>query len=405
MSESLNLNAADMQAILSSLLRSRLTGQGQAQYLFADTRLLDAQTPMIAETFGADAPILEETAHALATMLSLTPDAAAEIVAQPTLGAWAQAALETWRPASRELTFMTSGSTGKPVACRQSLGLLQQEILAQADIFTGRRRIVSLVPRHHIYGFLFSILLPKALSAAVAELAPLPSVSLAGSLRPGDLVVAFPLFWKAQARLGAPLPAGIAGVTSTGPCPADTILALLDQGLERMTEVYGSSETGGIGFRHHPAHAYTLLPFWRRHPDHPASMLLRVMPHAGTTWACALPDQVSWDDDRTFRPIKRMDKAVQVAGINVYPDKAAEAIRSHPLVSACTVRLMRPDEGDRLKAFVVPVPGADAESLRRQLKAWLSGKLTPAEIPRSMVFGPELPVNELGKLSDWEIDG
>ncbi len=65
------------------------------------------------------------------------------------------------------LTFFTSGSTGNPVPATSNFTDLVQEIHALTDIFPARKRIISFVPRHHIYGFLFSILLPKALNIPV----------------------------------------------------------------------------------------------------------------------------------------------------------------------------------------------------------------------------------------------
>jgi acyl-CoA synthetase (AMP-forming)/AMP-acid ligase II len=49
---------------------------------------------------------------------------------------------------------------------------------------------------------------------------------------------------------------------------------------------------------------------------------------------------------------------VQVAGVNVWPQRVAEALRAHPDVLDAVVRPMRADEGERLKAFVVPRPDA-----------------------------------------------
>jgi len=400
----LDLKADDMQTILASLVRSRLLAQNKAHYLFAGSRELNAQTPMLPEDLGMQADELLHVATDFVSMFDLSPTTASALVSLPTMKSWAQEALSRWDNSAKTIVFATSGSTGIPTTCRQLFALLKQEIQAQARIFHGCSRILTLVPRHHIYGFLFAALLPKALDIPVLDLPPVPSASMQTALAPGDLVVAFPLFWKSLAQLDGCIPAGIRGVTSTGPCPPEIIHALLTKGLAQMTEVYGSSETGGLGTRNHPDEAYTLLPFWQPHPEQEngTTQVTRLLPEGNMSSPYDMPDLVHWETARTFRPIKRKDKAVQVAGVNVYPEKIAALIRTYPLVRTCTVRLMRPDEGTRIKAFIVPTTKNWSAHTRRAFRAWLADNLTPAEMPKGLTFGDALPVNTMGKIADWD---
>jgi acyl-coenzyme A synthetase/AMP-(fatty) acid ligase len=81
-----------------------------------------------------------------------------------------------------------------------------------------------------------------------------------------------------------------------------------------------------------------------------------------------------------------------------------EVLRAHPQVADAAVRLMRPDEGRRLKAFVVPRPDASPPAaLRGALERWLDQRLETAARPRSLTFGSELPRNPLGKAADWDL--
>jgi len=404
MTADLELTVSDLQAILASLVRGALLQANKPHFLFADSASLDERTPMQPGITGLEDVRLQQVAGSFTQLLGVAPDFVQELLPLPTLGAWAEAALPKWRDTPKELVFLTSGSTGEPTACRQAFALLQQEIRAQADIFGGHARIVSMVPRHHIYGFLFCVLLPKVLDVPVVEMPLVPSESQIEALHAADLVVAFPMFWKTVSTLSAAIPPGVNGVTSTGPCPAETIRALLNKGLHRMTEVYGSSETGGLGTRHHPDDAYTLLPYWRREADLPdgPTALVRALPDGETMGPVFAPDLLHWETERTFRPVKRQDRAVQVAGVNVYPQKVADCIRSHPNVRECAVRLMRPEEGQRLKAFIVLRQDADEAQVRRELRAWLVQRLLSAEMPKSLTFGRTLPSNSMGKDADWD---
>jgi 4-coumarate--CoA ligase (photoactive yellow protein activation family) len=212
--------------------------------------------------------------------------------------------------------------------------------------------------------------------------------------------VAHPGWWDAAARVAPAFDADIVGVTSTAPCPdalADTLAAA---GL-RLLQVYGSTETAGVGWRDRAGAPFTLLPYWTRTDD--TAALARTLPD-GTTARYPLQDRLDWTDATRFLPAGRVDDAVQVGGTNVFPAYVAQVVALHPLVREAAVRLMRPDEGHRLKAFVVAQPGVDAAALRAELPAWTAERLTAPERPVAWTFGPRLPRQASGKPADWIID-
>ncbi|WP_407927902.1 AMP-binding enzyme [Belnapia arida] len=98
----------------------------------------------------------------------------------------------------------------------------------------------------------------------------------------------------------------------------------------------------------------------------------------------------------------RKDHAVQVGGVNVYPDRIAARLREHPLVADCVVRLDSCLAEPRLKAFAIPAPGAEPQRLAAELEAWCRSAFPAPERPVRIDCGPALPVSELGKLTDWE---
>jgi acyl-coenzyme A synthetase/AMP-(fatty) acid ligase len=102
--------------------------------------------------------------------------------------------------------------------------------------------------------------------------------------------------------------------------------------------------------------------------------------------------------------VGRRDDAVQVGGMNVFPARVAHVLMLHPHVREAAVRLMRPDEGQRLKAFVVAQPGTDVDALRAALPAWAAERLATPERPAAWTFGPRLPRQASGKCADWIID-
>ena len=310
-------------------------------------------------------------------------------------GAWCDAAASSVRRPPAEISFRSSGSTGPSSRTTHRLASLDKEAATLARLLGGeRRRVLSAVPANHAYGFIHTVLLPWHLGAPpVMDLRGYGPAELAGLLRPGDLVLGHPLFWTSVLQtLSKPLPPDVVGVTSSAPCPAQTASGLSQAGLNRLLQVYGASETAGVGWRDDPDGPYTLLDGWRRAGERLA--------RGGAVFDA--PDLLRWENAERFHVLGRRDGAVQVGGVNVLPEHVAAVLRDHPAVHDVLVRPMRPDEGFRLKAFVVPVPdAAPAESLREDLRRFATLMLQPAERPNSYRFGPALPRTPLGKLTDW----
>lgn len=342
-----------------------------------------------APTLGCDSLDRLWLAGALAEMFHLD-ETAQGLTEASTFGAWLDIVDAA---AGNAVTFLTSGSSGRPKPCEHRLADLSTEIDALAETFAGTARIVAAVPAHHIYGFLFTALLPARLDVPVVPYG-------ADALRAGDLVVSFPDHWRLVARSHAAFPPGVAGVTSTAPCPPDLVADLMGRRLTAFTEVYGSSETAGLGTRRYPERAYTLMPHWRFDAEVEPGVPSIV---DGSGRVVTAMDRLERVGERGFVVAGRRDGMVQVGGVNVDPAAVAARLREHPLVAEAVVRPMRPEEGTRLKAFVVPADGAEPNALAPALDAWIRANLPPPQRPASLAFGPRLPVNAMGKAADWTI--
>ena len=380
--------------VADELVRQRRQPLPRAQPWPDELRLVD--------DLGVDSLELMELATALAEALHLHESGIEDyLLARRTLGEWVDIAGAGLAQFSERLTFRTSGSTGTPKPCVHALATLRQEVAHLATLFPGRRRVLCAVPAHHIYGFLFGVLLPRALGLfddAVVDVRGSTPAWLARGAQPGDLVVGHPEYWKAVARTVPALPPDVVGVTSTAPCPDDVAAQVASSGIARLVQVYGASETAGIGARVSPHDAYELFPHWRVDPGN-AQWLLRALPEGGEQ-AHAVQDALEHCGTRHFRIGARHDHAVQVGGINVFPARVREVLRRHPGVQDAAVRLMRPEEGTRLKAFVVPRQDAPADLLPA-LSRWVDSQLTAPERPKAIRLGATLPVTPAGKQADW----
>jgi acyl-coenzyme A synthetase/AMP-(fatty) acid ligase len=170
-------------------------------------------------------------------------------------------------------------------------------------------------------------------------------------------------------------------------------------------EIYGASETGGIGWREDTGGAFTLLDLWSTITGQTTEGELQL---AGADGRVAYtPDVVEMVSPRSFRVVRRLDAAVQVGGINVYPARVAAVLEAHPAIAKARVRLApeRAPEGARLKALLVPRdPAADTTVLRGSVQQWIDRSLAPLERPRSLRFVAALPIGPLGKPTDWSED-
>jgi long-chain acyl-CoA synthetase len=315
-----------------------------------------------------------------------------------TFGEWLDQIEAAAAHANPCITFLSSGSTGVPKKCRHTSGHLSAEAAFLARRFSDRHRIVALAPAHHIYGCIFTALLPAHLGVEVWPAERASPGELARGLRPGDLVVSFPERWAWLNRSLPEWPQDVVGVTSTAPCPPGLIASLLQQGLAGMAEVYGSSETAGIALRDDPAAPYRLMPQWRLAgaAGSEFSALLHI-----SGLETKMPDRIASAGERLFHLAGRIDGALQVGGVNVYPARIAALLAECKGVRAAVVRLTAPEQGSRLKAFIVPDLGVDLIRLEDDIEAWSVQGLSAAERPISFTFGKDLPLTDFGKPDDW----
>lgn len=98
----------------------------------------------------------------------------------------------------------------------------------------------------------------------------------------------------------------------------------------------------------------------------------------------------------------RVKDVILVAGENVYPAEIENALESHPLVAEAVV-VGTPDErwGERVHAFVVPVPGQRPGS--RELHTFLVPRLAAFKLPSRYEVLDQVPRNPSGKILRREL--
>ncbi|MDR1243110.1 MAG: AMP-binding protein [Deltaproteobacteria bacterium] len=316
-----------------------------------------------------------------------------------TPGNMARQAYGDWENGTRNIVYKSSGSSGEPKELVHTYEEICQETACLARLLPHIEHVAALTPQHHCYGFTFGVLLHQYIGASYAVYPPYPTIF--GNIPLGRvLVVGYPDFWSRVGLAGLALKSGFICLSAGSPWPDEQIRQIMRPGCADIMEIYGSSENGAIGYRTGP-HDFTLLDYWMREQRAGLSDVLARVSPAGVRKRCLPQDELSWTTERAFRPLRRIDSAVHVSGTNVYPLYIAGLIEEHPLVAACRVRLMRPDEGGRLKAFVVPAEGADIRNLRGELKRFCRNRLSAPERPIKFTFGSAILKNNFGKEIDW----
>ncbi|MBJ7330051.1 MAG: AMP-binding protein [Solirubrobacteraceae bacterium] len=100
----------------------------------------------------------------------------------------------------------------------------------------------------------------------------------------------------------------------------------------------------------------------------------------------------------------RDDEMIVSGGENVYPGEVERLLERHPRVAeVAVIGVTDEDYGQRLRAFVVPVAGAqlDADAVRAHVR----GTLARYKVPRDVTFLDELPRNPTGKVLKRELEG
>ena len=161
-----------------------------------------------------------------------------------------------WHDDDEKLQFETSGSTGESVTHEKTMRQLKAEVKTLLKFFPQRapKKWISFVPSVHLYGYLFSVLLPRELNSKVKYLVGNAGVMEAPSEDyNGAVIIAVPAQWplvKNILRDCKPYLVFFSGGAFGAQREAEAIEFFHSTGrLHKLVEVFGSTETGGIGYR------------------------------------------------------------------------------------------------------------------------------------------------------------
>lgn len=297
----------------------------------------------------------------------------------------------------------TGGTTGTPRGWAKTPRNLLEEIAVQIRVLQAGPgdHVLATVPPHHIYGLLFSVLLPLCSGATVERQAPFFPQEIADCIAHtgATILVSTPAHLKALASVmhgphrlrlvlssGAPLSAADAKAffTSTGLWPL---------------EVYGSTETGGIAIRRQDL---AEAP-WRPLPGVSCRLSGEVLAVRSSFVSADAPfdaegffetaDLASLRADGSFDLAGRADGVVKVGGVRVLLPDIEKAILALDQVSDVAVLALPSDSGRGQEIVALVASARPAEAILRELRE----RLPSPSWPRRLRTVAALPTTPSGK--------
>ena len=197
---------------------------------------------------------------------------------------------------------------------------------------------------------------------------------------------ATPTLWRYMMQEELKAPDNTLAVSFGEPMTLDLAATMRKSGFGVLRELYGSTETGLIGWRDTPGEAFVLFDHWRSDGDG----LARIGPDGAPRRVDPM-DVMEWTGERSFALSGRRDGAIQIGAVNVFPDAVAAAMRSHPHIKDCEIVVGRRGDGAaRLIAHILLAERvAPNERTARDIDVWCRVNLRQQERPQIYNFDAE----------------
>jgi acyl-coenzyme A synthetase/AMP-(fatty) acid ligase len=315
-----------------------------------------------------------------------------------------------------QLTLCTSGSSGEAKLIDKSLRQLANEVTALEQLWgeqLGNATILGSVATQHIYGLLFRVLWPLCAGRVFLRRAqPFPEdlqrESLAGS---GDFAwVASPALLK---RMGnnlnwQALRAVRQVFSSGGALPPETAIELQNLLGQWPTEIYGSSETGGIAWRQ-GGELWTPFAGIELGQNGEGALHL-TSPYLPAGHREQTADAVELQANGRFALRGRLDRIIKLEEKRISLPMLEQALLGHEWVSDARLGVVQ--QGRAYLGALVALSPAGLHALRNQgrktvtetLRRHLAGHCEAIALPRRWRLLAQLPYNNQGKLAQATVE-
>jgi len=309
-------------------------------------------------------------------------------------------------PHTELLKIFTGGTTGAPQVWSKTGSNIFGEgfFLARRFAITEQDCILATIPAYHIYGLLFTVVLPLVASVTVVGDTPSFPMEIARTAREqqASLLASVPAHYRVlrQTELGVPLRLAF---SSAGMLDAGDNQGFCDQNRVGIVEVYGSTETGGIATRNRSLGEEAFSPFttvdWKIVKGRLAVRSPYISPDLAVDDESYFTsgDRVEARGERGFVLQGRADAVTKVGGKRVDLEEIRLLINNQPGVADCAVMAL-PETGGREHQIGVLIQGPMVET--DKIRKALADSLEPYALPRRIKKVDLIPVKKNGKY-DW----
>ncbi|OPY85076.1 MAG: Long-chain-fatty-acid--CoA ligase [Syntrophus sp. PtaU1.Bin208] len=308
------------------------------------------------------------------------------------------------------LKLFTGGSTGTPrIWDKTPAGLLgESAFLARQFGICPEDVLLAAAPPQHIYGLLFSVILPFLAGARVLpETFSFPREIIAGISRYcATILIGVPFIYRTLRLDTLERRSLRRAFSSAGKVnPEDAIFFKEKTGLP-ITEIYGSTETGGIAFQDSPDDRGRLQPFsevsWEIAGERlcvRSPFLSGNLPRDEEGFFITADRAVSLGP-KNFKLLGRADEVVKIAGKRVDLAEVQEKIQQIKGVQEALVLALPEASGRRQEIVALVVGSLDRQMIRQHL----GDCLEPYAMPRHILRVAGIPVTPAGKIDRRRIE-
>lgn len=308
----------------------------------------------------------------------------------------------------RTIELYTSGSSGEPKCVPKAVCQLEAECRTLEGCWGKLAQgvtVLATTPHHHIYGLLFRLLWPLLSGRPFDNATISEPTAFAERLRATEaaLLVSSPAQLSRLHQLLdlAALPHKPALVFSSGgPLDAETADSYRRAWGSAPTEVYGSTESGGIAWRRQDYGLHwTPLPQVQVAMDGDGALLVR-SPFLPDDEPLRMQDTVEIKADGTFVLRGRLDRIVKIEEKRLSLPEMEAWLTGHPGVAAAAVAPLAVSGRTVVGAVIVATAAATQRRvLIDALRQHLGQRFEPVLLPRRWRFVEALPYSERGKLA------
>ena len=301
------------------------------------------------------------------------------------------------------LQIFTGGSTGAPKVWSKTVGNIFGEAIYMASCYeiNSDDVIVSTVSPYHIYGLLFSVMIPLVTSASVLAATPSFPLEIVDSVQQqsATILVSVPVHYRILKGRSVGTTLRLA-FSSAGMLEKEDSLSFSSCNMIGVVEVYGSTETGGLASRDRFAGQESFNPleplYWKIYEErlYVRSPFLSPELMVDKEGFFLSGDRVKRVGTNSFSLHGRADAITKVGGIRVDLDEVKDVLRNQPQVKECVV-VSIPEKNGRGNLIAALIRGNDVDV--DQVKNTLLDLLEPAAQPKRIRVVSAIPTNSNGK--------